>query len=1032
MKKVTLKILKFSGIFVASILALLFLLPILFPGTIAEKIKSWTNQSITGKLGFSKARLSFFEHFPSLTLTLHDFSLTGASPFEKDTLMAGKALSFGIDLGSVFQESIRVNKFYVDKASINIEVDEKGNANYNIYKSAVDSKRDSSGSSNTQLKIEGIYISDSKLVYNDRSIPMRIEADGFRYVGSGNLASAEFDLASHLEAKSLDFNYNGSTYLKKRKIDADLVTGINTSSLALKFEKNKILLNKLPIDFSGNMAILKDGYDIDLKLVSGTTDFANIFSILPPDYELWFADTRFKGTSRLTMDIKGAYKTAENLAPDLTVKLWVRDGQVIHKNAPAPLDHFNIAASVVLPKLNPDSLTLNIDTLGFDLDGKPTQATLMTKGISEPYIKADLKSQLDLALLDQAIGLSIAELKGQLDLQFQAEGKYATGQNPDNFRPDTIVTTIPSYQLRARINNGFFKHKDLPLAIEQISADIESRCANSEWKNITATINNVNAVIGKGFIKGDIRFKGIGPSDLQANLDASLHLDDLAKSIPMQGYSFGGNLRTNITAKGRLDNQRKLFPSINANIQLTNGKIQTPYYPEAIQNLQVMGKATSTKGSYQDLSVAIRQASFDFEGQPFLVIADLSNFNNLRYAITAKGILDLNRIYQVFAIKNYQVGGKIKADLTGKGTQSDAMAGRYANLQNRGTLEFENLELSAKEFPYPFTIPSGILEFNQDKAWLKNLVLRYHENEFTLDGYAQNILGYTLQNGILTGAMKLSSRKVMVDDFMVFAGTDTTTTTSPGGIILLPANLDLSLGADFREVYYGTTRLNDFSGQLALKNGNLRLTDTRFTIAGGTFSLGASYQPVDLRTANFSFTVKADSFDVKRAYKEIPLFREMASSASKAEGLISLDYGLEGRLNDQMKPVMPSIKGKGQLTLAQVKLNGLKLFSAVSKATGKDSLNNPGLKAVVIKSSVKNNIITIEKTKMKVFGFRPRIEGQTSLDGKLNLRFRLGLPPLGIVGIPMLVTGTAESPIVTMKKGTEKDELTEETDPGEQ
>ena len=32
---------------------------------------------------------------------------------------------------------------------------------------------------------------------------------------------------------------------------------------------------------------------------------------------------------------------------------------------------------------------------------------------------------------------------------------------------------------------------------------------------------------------------------------------------------------------------------------------------------------------------------------------------------------------------------------------------------------------------------------------------------------------------------------------------------------------------------------------------------------------------------------------------------------------------------------------------------------------------------------------------MRVFGFRPRIEGQASLDGKLNLRFRLGLPPLG-------------------------------------
>lgn len=134
MKKTALKLLKICGITIASILALLFLLPILFPGKVEEKIKDWANQTINAKLNFSKARLSFFEHFPTLTLTLHDFSLTGSAPFEKDTLVAGKALSFGLDLGSVFQERIRVKKIFLDKALINIEVDAKGNANYNIYK----------------------------------------------------------------------------------------------------------------------------------------------------------------------------------------------------------------------------------------------------------------------------------------------------------------------------------------------------------------------------------------------------------------------------------------------------------------------------------------------------------------------------------------------------------------------------------------------------------------------------------------------------------------------------------------------------------------------------------------------------------------------------------------------------------------------------------------------------------------------------------------------------------------------------------
>ncbi|ULQ52679.1 AsmA family protein [Flavihumibacter fluvii] len=1032
MKKKLWKILKISGISITALFALLFLLPILFPGKIEEKIKEWTNQAISGELNFKKVRLSFFEHFPALTLTLHEFSLKGSAPFDKDTLIAGNTLSFGIDLGSVFGKAVRVNKFFIDKARINVSVDKNGNANYNIYNSDTSSTSTSQDSSNTQLKIEGIFITRSKLVYNDQSLPMVITADGFHYTGSGNLASTNFELASHLHADSLDFSYDGSTFLEKRSIDADLTTGINTTSLALTFRKNNILINKLPIDFSGNMTILKDGYDIDLKLVSGTTDFGNLFSILPPDYEDWFKDTRFKGTSRLTLDVKGNYRAAENRAPDLVTRLWVRDGQVNHKNAPAPLDHFNLVASVLLPKLNTDSLTLQVDTLDFDIKGKPSRATLYLQGINTPYIKADVNSQLDLALLDQAIGLSFAELKGQATFQLQADGKYTTGQNPKNFRPDTVITAIPVFQLKATIKNGYYKQKDLPLAIEKVDAAIEAASKDGLWNSITAAIKTIHAEIGKGFLDGHITLQGLEKTDLQANLKARLQLDDLEKAIPMKGYSFAGLFSTDFSANGRLDPEQKTFPVLKADLQLTNGRIQTPYYPAPIRDLEIKGQASSIKGSYQDLTVKFPAISFQFEGQPFEMTADCSNFNDLHYAITGKGTLDLTSIYQVFAIKDYAIAGKLKTDFSAKGKQSDAVAGRFANLKNSGTIEFNQMELSAKEYPAPFFIPTGKMEFIQDKAWLKNMVLQYRQNEFRLNGSAQNFISYLLQNDILIGNLTVESKKVNIDDFMAFAATDTAQVQQSAtntGVVLLPSNLNLTLVAGVKEVTYGKTTLTDFSGNLSLKNSHLQLSDTRFSIAGAIFTLGASYLPVDPRNARFTFTVKADSFDVKRAYHEIPLFHEMASAAAKAEGRISLDYALNGRLDDQMKPVLPSIKGKGALTLADVKINGLKLFSAVSKATGKDSINNPNLKAVVLKTSIQNNIITLERTKMRVFGFRPRIEGQTSLDGKLNLRFRLGLPPLGIIRIPMTITGTAENPIVKMKKGTESDELTEEADP---
>jgi AsmA protein len=62
---------------------------------------------------------------------------------------------------------------------------------------------------------------------------------------------------------------------------------------------------------------------------------------------------------------------------------------------------------------------------------------------------------------------------------------------------------------------------------------------------------------------------------------------------------------------------------------------------------------------------------------------------------------------------------------------------------------------------------------------------------------------------------------------------------------------------------------------------------------------------------------------------------------------------------------------------------------------------------------------------MKVFGFRPRFEGQTSFDGKLNLTGRLGLPPFGILGIPFTVVGTQNNPQVKLRRAKDSDKIEE-------
>jgi len=267
-KKLITKTLKITGITMGTILLLMFLLPFFFPDFVAGKIKFWVNSVITTKLEFSKARLSFFNHFPALTLTLYDASLMGAAPYAADTLVKAGEISLGIDLYSVFSSKLRIDEIYLTQSTVNIKVDENGGANYNVYKSDTTETTPENDTTGTSLKLEKIQIEKSNLIYNDLSIPILITAQDLNYTGNGDISKAIFDLSSHINIGTFNLAYDATNYIKSKKLKADLVTQINTNSLAFEFIKNDLLINTLPVDFTGKFAFLESGYNMDFELHS--------------------------------------------------------------------------------------------------------------------------------------------------------------------------------------------------------------------------------------------------------------------------------------------------------------------------------------------------------------------------------------------------------------------------------------------------------------------------------------------------------------------------------------------------------------------------------------------------------------------------------------------------------------------------------------------------------------------------------------------------------------------------------------------
>jgi len=902
------KILKTVGITLGSILFLMFILPILFPGKIAQEIKTFANKKLTGELEFKEANLSFYKHFPSLTLTLTDFSLKGSSPFKKETLVSANEIAFGINIKSlIFDEKITIDKIFVSNAFMNIKVNEKGEANYNVYISdEVASKKDTL--SNTSLRLEKIAIENSHLSYDDKSTKVLIDAKGFNYVGKGDLDLAVFDIYTEAEIYSFDFSYEGEQYLKNKKVKADLITKINTDSFAFVFQQNNLKINKLPVEFNGKFNFLSNGYDMDFSIKSEDSNLIDFFTALPPQFITWLEKTEVDGNTDLSLTLKGKYIESLNQKPDLAFNMKIRDGLINYSDAPFPVSNIFLNVDTKLPSLNTEKLKVNIDSIFFNVNKDYVKAIIKTEGLSTPKIDARINSKIDLAQMNKAFGLQNVDLRGVLNMDIKSNGIY--------------------------------------------------------------------------------------------------------------------------------DKKKGKIPVTDGTISFKNGYVKTDYYPNPIQKITVLATILDKKGTLQDLNISITPATFEFEGKPIYVNAKLQNFDNINYDIKAKGELDIAKIYKVFSQKGLELEGYINTDVAFKGSQNDAMNGNYAKLQNSGTLKLRNIKTTSEYLPKPFIIKEGTFVFNQDKMNFNDFFATYGQSDFKMNGYLQNVIDFVLTNkSVLKGNFSLHSNYINVDEFMfnstqTIPVSDTISKTVPPtetatGVVVIPANFDLQFNATAKKINFDGLDIDNLKGNMNINQGKLELKKSGFDLIGSKVLMDLVYGSQSMEKAFFDFKVKAKEFDIKRAYNEIKMFKEMASAAESAEGIVSLDYKVSGILNGNMAPIYPSLTGGGTLSIKNIKLKEYKMLSAVSKKTGKDAIKNPDLSKVDINTKIKNNIITIDRFKFKVAGFRPRIEGTTSFDGRMNIKMRLGLPPFGVIGIPLKVTGTRDNPIVKLGKETQDLEETE-------
>src|SRR5829696_458450 len=112
-----------------------FAAPYLFKDKIITKVKSEINKNLNARVNFADADLSFFRHFPRVSLALDSLYVTGTGEFATDTLISAEQIDVALNLPSVIRgDHMEIHSVTLESPRIHAIVSKDGVANWDIMK----------------------------------------------------------------------------------------------------------------------------------------------------------------------------------------------------------------------------------------------------------------------------------------------------------------------------------------------------------------------------------------------------------------------------------------------------------------------------------------------------------------------------------------------------------------------------------------------------------------------------------------------------------------------------------------------------------------------------------------------------------------------------------------------------------------------------------------------------------------------------------------------------------------------------------
>jgi hypothetical protein len=478
------KVLIFFLSIIVLILAAAVVIPIIFKDDIKAAIDEQLATSINADIVFDTEdfSVSLFTNFPNLTVEVRNFGVINRAPFAGKKFLSVESLEIEANLKSiVIDGDLRLRGLTLNGPEIYVNVLKDGSANYDIAIASEDTVEvvEEEGSSEFSFAIDHWAINDAALIYDDQTLPFRMELQSLNHSGSGTFSDVLFDLTTKTTVDTINVAYDGTEYMSNKKVAIDMILAISDNYSKYTFKENTILVNDFALGFDGFLAMLEDGFDMDLTYTSKDNSFKSLLSLVPGAYLEGFEEVKTAGSLSFGGGVKGQFN--DNQMPAFNLNLEVADAMFQYPDLPTAATEININANIDNTDGEIDHTTVEVSQFHINLGGNPFDASLKVSDLNDVKWDLNIKGVIDLKNVGEIMPMEGTTLAGIIDMNMQSAG---------------VLSLVEAEKYEELTTNGSMKISNLKYTDETLAYDVAIDKADASFDPKEINLSVLDIIIG--------------------------------------------------------------------------------------------------------------------------------------------------------------------------------------------------------------------------------------------------------------------------------------------------------------------------------------------------------------------------------------------------------------------------------------------------------------------------------------------------------------------------------------------------------